>query len=263
MKTIAKIIFLILFSRQIMAKEVRLDSIGIMVDTLGKIIVLHKVEKGETYYSIARRYNIEPKKLIEFNKRGKIFLDLGDTVRVPTKDNLSLSKKIKLTEDEIIHIVGSGDNLYQISIKYNVTIPDIKLWNNLLTNNLNIGQEIIIKKNQNTILNGSNIEEEPEEKNLSFNKIKEINESGVGGWINSKYLNPQKSLALHKTAPIGTIIKVANKMNNKSIYVKVIGVLPNTDENERIIILISKSAKEYLGILDERFQCDLVYSINL
>ena len=45
-----------------------------------------------------------------------------------------------------IYKVKSGDSLYQISKKYNVTIDAIKKLNNLSGNTLNIGQELKIPK---------------------------------------------------------------------------------------------------------------------
>ena len=45
-----------------------------------------------------------------------------------------------------IHTVRKGDTLYAISRKYSVTVDEIKKWNDLKTNTLEVGQELIIKK---------------------------------------------------------------------------------------------------------------------
>jgi rare lipoprotein A (peptidoglycan hydrolase) len=68
-----------------------------------------------------------------------------------------------------------------------------------------------------------------------------------------------KFLALHKSAPVGTIIQVSNPMNNISIFVRVIGKLPATGENDKIVIKLSQSAYERLNAIDKKFLVDLSY----
>lgn len=65
--------------------------------------------------------------------------------------------------------------------------------------------------------------------------------------------------ALHPTAPIGAMVNVRNMMNNKSIQAKVIGRLPNTPENENILIKLSGSAAQALSAVDDRFLVQISY----
>ena len=44
------------------------------------------------------------------------------------------------------HIVAPKEGLYAISKKYNVTVQQLKEWNNLQGDSLSIGQELIISK---------------------------------------------------------------------------------------------------------------------
>ena len=100
--------------------------------------------------------------------------------------------------------------------------------------------------------------------NVKNNKLLgsvDYNETGIAGWIDDKNIDSKKSIALHRTAPIGTIIRVTNLMNNKSIYVKVIGKLPDTGDNENTIIISSKAAVSMLGGIDQKFRVNLNYSI--
>jgi len=90
---------------------------------------------------------------------------------------------------------------------------------------------------------------------------KEISEQGVASWIEDEEVNANKYYALHRTAPKGTIIRITNRMNQKSVFVKVIGVLPETGDNEGLIIKVSKASADKLGVLDKKFQADLVYGL--
>ena len=94
------------------------------------------------------------------------------------------------------------------------------------------------------------------------NSRQEFNETGVAGWLEDQNSKSTKYYALHRTAPIGTIIKITNRMNSSSIYVKVVGKLPDTGDNSGLIIKLSKAGAEKLGVIDERFQAELVYGLN-
>lgn len=91
---------------------------------------------------------------------------------------------------------------------------------------------------------------------------KEVSENGVASWIQDDDINPNKYYGLHRTAPIGTIVKVTNKMNKKYVFVKVVGTLPDTGDNTDLVMKISKASAEKLGVRDSRFQCELSYGVN-
>lgn len=88
-----------------------------------------------------------------------------------------------------------------------------------------------------------------------------ITETGVVAWFGDGDLNQNKFYALHRTVPIGTIIKVTNRMNNNSVFVKVVGALPTTGDNENIILKITQAAAQRIGALDQKFQAELSYAI--
>lgn len=83
-------------------------------------------------------------------------------------------------------------------------------------------------------------------------------EKGPGGWFKSN-ASPGKYYALHNTAPRGTIIKVTNPLNGKSIYAKVLEAIPQIKQNEGLIIKLSDSALEALGTNEAKFYCQLNY----
>ena len=50
------------------------------------------------------------------------------------------------TGDGIVHKVAAKETLFSIARQYNVTVDEIKAWNNLTETSLALGQEILIKK---------------------------------------------------------------------------------------------------------------------
>ncbi|MBS0026915.1 LysM peptidoglycan-binding domain-containing protein [Chitinophaga sp. 22321] len=82
-------------------------------------------------------------------------------------------------------------------------------------------------------------------------------EKGPGTWFKSNAVG--KYYALHNTAPRGTIIKVTNPLNGKSVYAKVLDVIPQMKANAGLIIKLSDSAMQALGSNESRFYCELSY----
>ena len=84
-----------------------------------------------------------------------------------------------------------------------------------------------------------------------------VSESGLAAVIDNN--GTDKYLALHKTAPVGTIMQVKNAMNGQSVYVRVIGKLPDTGENNNILVRLSPRAVQKLGTSDQRFRVETSY----
>lgn len=59
-------------------------------------------------------------------------------------ERTSLMAKMENIRDEQYHRVKSGENLGAIAKRYKVTVNDLKRWNNLRSNNINIGQRLIV-----------------------------------------------------------------------------------------------------------------------
>jgi LysM repeat protein len=88
-----------------------------------------------------------------------------------------------------------------------------------------------------------------------------VTESGSGavfksnsGWQDGKYY------CLHNTAAPGTIIKVTSSTTGKSIYAKVLDVIPDIKQNSGLLIRISNAAAQELGLGETKFDCTLSYS---
>ena len=56
----------------------------------------------------------------------------------------------------------------------------------------------------------------------------------------------KKYLVLHRNAPIGSVIRVKNEENDLTIFARVVGVLPETGDNTKVLIKLSQAAYEQL-----------------
>lgn len=275
-----------------------IDSIG--VENLeGKKVILHKIEPKETYYSLGRKYAVSPSTIIDFNNNAP--LTIGLLIKVPTQrlfeDKKVVVEKVTSipqpvaaqgTEKIIFYKVKSKETLFSISKKFNTSIEEIKTLNKLKSNSLSLGQTLKIKTfsstankptvstpNTEPVIAANNttnqtadssavlLDVNVENRRLPAARygLKEIKERGVATWIDDESLDPTKMIALHPTAPIGTIIKVTNPMTQKSTFAKVVGKFAENELNKGAIIVLTKSAADLLGSLDKRFQVNLVYGI--
>ncbi|WP_324678072.1 LysM peptidoglycan-binding domain-containing protein [Hymenobacter sp. GOD-10R] len=87
--------------------------------------------------------------------------------------------------------------------------------------------------------------------------VHRVRENGLAATIEGAVTD--KYLALHKTAPVGTIMQVRNIMNGQSVYVRVIGQLPDTGENSTILVRLSPRAVQRLSMPNSRFRVETSY----
>ena len=102
--------------------------------------ITYTVKSGDSLYSIARKYNITVAELRNFNNLKTDLLSIGQVLKIPVKD---VESDVE-TSSYIEYVVKSGDNLYSIGNKYNLSVSDLKNYNNLNSNLLSIGQVLKI-----------------------------------------------------------------------------------------------------------------------
>ena len=98
---------------------------------------LHTIEKGQSLYSIASMYNISQADIVKLNPGSDDKIYVGRTLRIPRTDANS--------QKETFHTIESGETLYRLTVKYNVSAKDICDANpGLSAENFRIGQVIRI-----------------------------------------------------------------------------------------------------------------------
>ncbi len=111
--------------------------------------VLHYVRRGETLSEIAERYRTSVRAIARLTGlRSVNFIRPGQRLKIPARGGASQysSPPALFKEGEnLIYVVRRGDSLYKIASAYNTSIQKIKDDNNLTTNNLDVGQKIVIQ----------------------------------------------------------------------------------------------------------------------
>lgn len=100
---------------------------------------IYTVKKGDSLYSIAKEFNTSIESIKKLNNL--------------TDDNLSvnmelvvITEHLKPDEANEVHIVLPGESMYSISQKKGVSVEELKRLNNLVTDTLSIGQQILVPK---------------------------------------------------------------------------------------------------------------------
>ncbi len=103
----------------------------------------HTVMRGETVYSIARMYKLDPAQIIKANERlrkgGSLMAD--EVIRLTPNDGTTPANENQNTRASI-HYVKPGETLYGISQKYGVSVDAIKGKNNMQSNSIWVGQKL-------------------------------------------------------------------------------------------------------------------------
>ncbi|MEP7255345.1 MAG: LysM peptidoglycan-binding domain-containing protein [Ferruginibacter sp.] len=198
----------------------------------------------------------------------------------------------------IYHTVGKKETLYHISTLYNkVPVEDIKKWNNLTGNGVNEGTKLIVgysnaaaktvppEKIEKPVVIET-VKKEPakqvketeiielkttgkdfkggvfktlfESQNANGEPVNQQGTAGVfkstSGWTDGKYY------CLYNNIAPGTIIKITNPANGKSVFAKVLDAIPDIKQNNGLMICISNAAASELGAAETNFNCSLNYS---
>jgi LysM repeat protein len=176
--------------------------------------------------------------------------------------------------------VSQGETLYSIAKRFNSTVDNITKLNNLTSTTLTPGELLTVKPGSAAPApqqaTGSNYTQVPKhdstvvsivkdsssaERRFNANRfgLYEKNEKGVATWIDDTSLDPNKKLVLHRTAPIGTVIKITNPMTNRTTFAKVVGRFTDSEATKDVIIVMTKNVADSLGALDKRFHVNISY----
>lgn len=105
----------------------------------------YQVKKGDSLGKIAQKFNVSIAQLKSWNKLSSNNLKAGQTLFVQEKQINSIGDNSYRTNSNLInHKIKDGETISEIADMYNVTVDEIKNWNNLKTNKLISGKSLVI-----------------------------------------------------------------------------------------------------------------------
>lgn len=202
----------------------------------------HIVEKGQTLYSLSKMYNVSVDDIIYMNQLDNPSIGIGDKLIVQnvnddalfnsSKNNGTAKESIPNDNGKNIPVENKKDNannpLYtQVGTvkdegkKLEIKSKDVEMYKMLYDSYADVGSSIKKKK-------------------------------GIGNFLEQSSTK-DVYLAMVEGVVSGQVIRLRNLMNNKVIYLKVIGSVPSKDEKNNIAIKISQAAARDLKIVEDRF----------
>jgi LysM repeat protein len=125
------------------------------------VIKKHKIQSGESLYSIADKYNTTITEIKKANPGMSSSIKAGQVINVPVKQTVTATTTPKPTptqpstsnqttptttpsSETFLHTVTAGESLYSIARKYNVSVDEIKKVNPNMPSSIKVGQSIKI-----------------------------------------------------------------------------------------------------------------------
>ncbi len=235
-----------------------------------KTAILYTVLENETLYSISKKFHVSVEQIMAWNRLQSDAVAKGQKIVVKYINGNEKPEAKKVAGNNLDQPVSPDKILNEKNIAKDSD------GNSIVTTEKRpaIAQPVettAISKPLNTNVRASSPDPDTAivsrslvkigSKNSNGKSLMQVTESGICTWLNDGNVSQSKFYALHRTAPTGTIIRVTNKMNLKYVFVKVVGLLPDTGDNDKSIIKISQTAVNKLGALDAHFHVELSYGV--
>lgn len=100
-------------------------------------VKVHVIKEGETLSQLAKKYGTTVGDIMRLNKMtSDSKLSVNEEVKIPVGDQ-AVTTSVPST-----HVVEKGETLYQLSRKFGLTVNQIRDWNNITGNNIQVGQTL-------------------------------------------------------------------------------------------------------------------------
>lgn len=201
---------------------------------------IYTVVSGDSLYKIANKFNTTVDEIKRLNNLTSNTLSIGQKLIIKQNDNNNNN-----TNNETYTVVA-GDSLYKIANKFNTTVDEIKRLNNLTSNNLSIGQQLIIKQNISndnnnnnsntetyTVIAGDSLYKIANKFNTTVDEIKRLNNlTGNNLSIGQKLIIKKNTTENNKTYTVvsgDSLYKIANKYGTSVDEIKRLNNLTNNN----------------------------------
>ena len=252
------------------------------------LYVKYKIRFGETLPMVALRFYLNNGTLEAANDPDVIKkFASGSIINIPViRENFYINKQNFGDLHELYYRVEAKDDIGLLCTYSGVTKSQMRVWNGLKGNTITENEVLFMGWVKMITLDTAN---PATQQAYPIYKKRAVADTGkaprISGGLDTVYIRqtnnganaltekgtavffekPGKNsiyYAFHNTTPRGGVIKVFNPSNGKTIYVKVLGPLPDTKLYANSIIGISSAAKEALGVTDNKAWCELSYSQN-
>ncbi len=252
------------------------DSIFILIDEFPEKIITHTLSKKQTIFGLASHYGLQIEELVYYNPGLNIQeVKVGDQIKIPVPNaaikRFKNKKFLRWKYTPIYYKVKLGDTMFKIAKTYfKMPVDTLKKRNKYWKEEVQVGQILQVAwlstkgvpdslqrfKKHPLWTNSDDLLAKFHESSAGKKKLKQ---KGVTIWPRNLENSSTDSYILHRNAKIGSIIAITNPMNNRKVFVKCIGRLPERTYGKEVLAMVSTSVANLLGVRDERFFSTLEY----
>jgi membrane-bound lytic murein transglycosylase D len=106
----------------------------------------YTVKSGENLTEIADKFGVTVKEIKEWNDLESDTIYEGQTLKLYSDKTTKKETKKDTKQKTTYYTVKKGETLSAIADKFEVTVSDLKKWNNLKSDTIEVGQKLVVKK---------------------------------------------------------------------------------------------------------------------
>ena len=263
------------------------------------VYIIHKVQPGQTFYSLINKYNASVSEVTALNPalKNTVAINVGQVLKFPmikngkhvsswayNKEKNLVNNKVNPTPKPIIepkkeavqaigtskpesssadkgklHLIKAGDTIFSIAKFYDINISDLVEANGISDNKIKIGGTLIVDKE--AIIKELKTLEKTKTPAFELRTIgQKVTEQGIAEVINTNN-RTTKYLALYRKAKVGSIIKVTNEANGASITARVVANLNAVGPDQETMLKLSPYAFYKLGPKDSKIRAKVEFYV--
>ncbi len=255
------------------------QQIYVSFDAAQGVTSFHEVHKGETLYSIAKKYGVSVAKLKKYNNILGDNINEGSTLLIVfNPENISFQPDAQ--HQQLVYTVQKGETLYKIaSVSMKQPVSTLMKLNGKSDYNIRNEDQIIVgylnsdplkladhaqklEEFEELIINTSAVNEV--EIITLLGQAQEIEEvvkqkkRGLAYWEKGSY-ETAEYVVMHAKAKVNSEIYIYNPMLGKKVRAKVVSNLPKNLYPSNIDVVISSSVAAALGARDRKFLVEMIY----
>jgi cell wall-associated NlpC family hydrolase len=183
----------------------------------------HKVLKGETLFSISKKYHVSVSDLEQLNPIAKKGLAVNTVLQI------SVKKEVEVLEHEVV----AKETLFGLSKKYNISVEKLKQWNpSIESGGLKVGQVLQVSTTKNYSIPDKIVVENPKQKKDKIEKDDALQE------VFHTVLPKETKYGLSKKYKISiSELEQLNPQIKNDLAIGTRLVIRTSEKNEKIVVL--------------------------
>lgn len=253
------------------------DTIFLDISHYQEKIFHHYIAPKQTLYSLSKFYGMSMEEVYFYNPNIQAEgVSIGQAIRIPIPNKsiiryqipgLDYSRKIP-----VCYKIKKGDTIYRLAKTiFQMPVDTVMVRNQLTNFDLTIGQVLQLGwmstdgiPEAHRRFRGHPIWKKNESMRRKYDNNKQVKKEyqqrGVAYWQKQSSAKGEEMFALHRKAPINSIIAVTNPMKNRTVFVRVIGRIPESVYGDNVVTVLSPTAAKMLGAKDAKFYVKVRYT---